>query len=388
MEYSKQFDENDSRKNGAMNRKTKLLDIAHALGISTGTVHRALHNHPGVSPMTKSRVQQMAKTLGYRPNLAARYLSSKRNLRVSVNTLQGTTSFWDEVRAGITEEARALLMENVSIEFRTNPRLGEGEEEAFESALKAGVDGIITFQSRPQSLNSWMRRASRSSIPVVCVATDAPNTGRLAVVSIDTLASGSLAADLMGNFLDSRGKVAVTMSSMAITEHAEKHKAFASTLRRLHPQMQLPEVIEDHDIESEAYRKSRELFERHPDLAGIYVTTEASIPVLNAARDAQKLDQITFITTDLFPALVPEIRSGSVAATIYQRPRTQGRMAFRVLHEFLVEGECPSFQVTLAPHLVMRGNLDFFLQRQSLESGPERAIRRQSSTPELVEYFG
>ena len=344
-----------------MKRKTKLVDIAGALGVSTGTVHRALHNHPGVSPMTKSRVLQMAKTLGYRPNLAARYLSSKRNLRVSVNTLQGTTSFWDEVRAGISEEARGLVMENVEIEYRTYPRLGEGEEEAFEAALKAGVDGVITFPSRPQSLHSWMRRASRSNIPVVCVATDAPNTGRLAVVSIDTLASGSLAADLMGSFLGGKGKVAVTLSSLAITEHAEKHKAFASTLLGLYPQMQLQETIEDHDVESEAYQKSTELFRKHPDLGGIYVTTEASIPVLNAARDAKMLDQITFITTDLFPALVPEIRSRAVAATIYQRPRTQGRMAFRVLHEFLVEGECPSFQVTLAPHLGDARQPRFFL---------------------------
>ena len=60
-----------------MIKKAKLLDIAEALGISTGTVHRALHNHAGVSSVTKARVQQMAKTLGYRPNLAARYLSSK-----------------------------------------------------------------------------------------------------------------------------------------------------------------------------------------------------------------------------------------------------------------------------------------------------------------------
>jgi len=219
------------------------------------------------------------------------------------------------------------------------------------------------------------------------VATDAPNTGRLAVVSIDTLASGALAADLMGSFLDGKGNVAVTLSSLAITEHAEKHKAFASTLLSLHPRVQLRETIEDHDVESEAYQKSRDLFERHPDLTGMYVTTEASMPVLNAARDSQMLDKITFITTDLFPALVPEIRSRAVAATIYQRPRTQGRMAFRVLHEFLVEGECPSFQVTLAPHLVMRGNLDFFLQRQSLESS-QRAARLQGASPDLVEYFG
>jgi LacI family transcriptional regulator len=114
----------------------------------------------------------------------------------------------------------------------------------------------------------------------------------------------------------------VTLSSLAITEHAEKYRAFASTLQALYPQMQLQEPVEDHDVESEAYQKSRELLQKHPDLAGIYVTTEASIPVLKAARDAGMLDKITFITTDLFPALVPEIRSRAVAATIYQRPRT------------------------------------------------------------------
>jgi LacI family transcriptional regulator len=369
-----------------MTRKTKLLDIAQALGVSTGTVHRALHNHSGVSPMTKTRVQQMAKNLGYRPNLAARYLSSKRTLRVSVNTLQGTTSFWDEVRAGIAEEARALGMENIEIDYRTYPRLGEGEEEAFEAALQCGVDGIITFPSRPQSLQSWMRRASRNSIPVVCVGTDAPNTGRLAVVSIDTLASGSLAADLMGSLLRGRGKVAVTLSSLAINEHSEKHKAFAGTLRTFHPDIQLLDPIEDHGLDAEAYQKSRELLEKHSELDGIYVTTEASIPVLNAARDAKRLDRITIITTDLFPALVPELRSKAVAATIYQRPRTQGRMAFRVLHEFLAEGECPSYQVTLAPHLVMRGNMDFFLQRQSSESAPQPSSHPASS-PELAEYL-
>src|SRR5205807_8753302 len=91
-------------------------------------------------------------------------------------------------------------------------------------------------------------------------------------------------------------------------------------------------------------------------------------PVLNTARDANVLDRLTVITTDLFPDLVPQIRSGAVAATIYQRPRTQGEMAFRMLHDFLAEGISRSHQVALAPHLVMRGNLDFFLERQSREA--------------------
>jgi LacI family transcriptional regulator len=357
-----------------------LGDIAKSLGTSIGTVHRALHDHPGVSPATKARVLQMARNLGYRPNLAARYLSSKKTLRISVNTLQGTTSFWDEVRTGIREEAASILLENVEVEFRTCPSLGEGEEEALEAAIAAKVDGIITFPSRPETLRPWIRRASRSHIPVVCVATDAPNSGRLGIVAIDTLASGAIAADLMGRFLGGRaGSVGITVFDMGITEHAEKYGAFESTLKSFYPQLELLNPIEDHDVEREAYRKCRQLFEEQPDLAGMYVTTEASIPVLNAACDAKVLDQLTIITTDLFADLVPYIRSGAVAATIYQRPRAQGQMALRLLHEFLAEGGRRSNKVSLAPHLVMRGNLDFFLSRQSQESASKNGQNGQES---------
>ena len=105
-------------------------------------------------------------------------------------------------------------------------------------------------------------------IPVVCVATDAPHSGRLGIVAIDTLASGSIAADLMGRFLGPRqGSVAITLFDMAITEHAEKYAAFENTLRSFYPKPpHLLRPIEDHDVEEEAYSKCRKLFEKSPDL--------------------------------------------------------------------------------------------------------------------------
>ena len=357
-----------------MRRKATLFDIAAALGISTGTVHRALHNNPGVSAETRARVLQVSEHLGYRPNLAARFLSQRRQFRISVNTLTGTTSFWDEVRGGIDDAAHTLGIDNVDLDFRTNPLLGDGDEESFFAAIKAESDGIIIFPSRPKSLRAWMRRASRTKVPVVCVSTDAPDSGRLAVVSIDTLASGALAADLAGRFCAGKGKVAATLSALSINEHAEKIRAFQSTLVSIHPQMRFIETIEDHDIESEAYDKCRKLFASHPDLSAIYITTEASMPVLAAARDASLLGRISIITTDLFPKLVDELRAGNVAATIYQRPRTQGRFAFQVLYDYLIEGRCGNPQITLTPQLVMRGNLEYFLARHAVGVRAKAAV--------------
>jgi hypothetical protein len=62
-----------------------------------------------------------------------------------------------------------------------------------------------------------------------------------------------------------------------------------------------------------------------------------------------------------------------------------------MLHEFLVEGASRSHQVALAPHLVMRGNLDFFLHRQSQESSKvkdkDKVAQPEVATSGLAEDF-
>jgi len=43
----------DGRKASAPGHAVGIKDIARALGVSTGTVDRALHAKPGVNPMTR-----------------------------------------------------------------------------------------------------------------------------------------------------------------------------------------------------------------------------------------------------------------------------------------------------------------------------------------------
>ena len=66
-------------------RPAGIKDIARALGISIGTVDRAIHGRGGISPITNERVLKMAQTLGYKPNLAARFLKAPRQVRVAIN---------------------------------------------------------------------------------------------------------------------------------------------------------------------------------------------------------------------------------------------------------------------------------------------------------------
>jgi LacI family transcriptional regulator len=57
------------------------------------------------------------------------------------------------------------------------------------------------------------------------------------------------------------------------------------------------------------------------------------------------------------------IRAGRVAATVYQRPVNQGRLALQALYQFLLNGTRPADRLRVVPHIVMRSNLDLFLER-------------------------
>jgi LacI family transcriptional regulator len=355
----------DSRPGTPHGEAVGIKDIARALGVSTGTVDRALHAKPGINPMTRARVLRMAESLGYRPNLAARYLKSRKHLRISVHLPQEIALFWDSLRTGI-RDAAAPFAPALQVDFRSYPRLGEGDKPLFEQALREGTNGLIIAPGNPATLRACIQTAARRNIPVICVVTDAPDTQRLTTVSADPFTVGAVAGELLSRYLPSGGRVAFFTGWLGTQDHAEKLRGFEASLKAARGRpVRIGPVVEAHDDPREGYRRALKLLTANHDLKGIYVSTVNSLPVLQAAEQEDRLRNLTIVTTDLFPELVEWIRSGRVAATLYQRPLTQGRLALQALYQYLLNGTCPAPRIAVAPHVVMRSNLNLFLERLS-----------------------
>jgi LacI family transcriptional regulator len=350
----------------------KLSDIAKALGVSIGTVDRALHNRSRIDPVTKQRVLQAAKAMGYRANLAASVLASRRRLRISVNLPVETRYFYDEVRDGINAEYEALAKFAVEIEFRPFPRLGVEELEAFDSALNSGVDGIIAAFSDPIQTRTRIQKALRRKIPVVAVVTGSPLPEKVGTVSIDPSMSGALAAGLIGGFLKRNGKIAMETGDIHTWEHREKTISFKKTIGELFPDLSVLPVIETHERYQDAFTKTLAILDAHKDLVAYYVSTVNSLPVIDALKARGLLGKITLVTTDIFPKLIPHLRSGAVAASLYQRPKVQGELALRSMYGLLREDTEPLNRIMLQPHIVMRANLQHFLRQVSQSTGGDR----------------
>jgi LacI family transcriptional regulator len=342
-------------------RPAGIKDIAQALGVSIGTVDRALHSRPGINPLTRARVLKMALTLGYQPNVAARHLKLNRKLNIWVHLPREIASFFDVLREGIAEAA-APFHSSIAIRYRTYPRLGENDLELFAEALQEKSNGIILAPGHPVKLKPWIRKAARAHIPVVCVATDAPGTERLCTISTDAAASGALVAELMTKFVHRPAPVLLVTGDLSTVDHAEKVRAFKEYLHAIESPLRVAATLENHDDPEQAYRQTREALSKHPKLSGVYVSTANSVPVVKALEDSERLKGTTVIITDLFPGMVPLLREGKIAATVYQRPKAQGRIAFHALYQFLVEGKCPPLRHRLPPHLIFRSNLDLFLE--------------------------
>ena len=350
-----------------------IKDIAKALGISIGTVDRALHERSGVSLKTKARVLQMAEQLGYKPNLAAQALKLNRRLEIAVVLPKQISHFFDPLRAGIRSAADATVGMHVNVTFHEYPRMGQGDLELLEDRLKDQCDGIIFTPGNPRRLDPIIRRLTSQGAAMLCVASDAPASTRIGLVSAHAYTSGAIAAELLAFRLPRKTHVATITGELTTLDHAEKLRGFAATLAMIAPQLSLLPAVESHERPKEAYRQTIALLHGETKPQGLYISTANSIPVLKALEEEGLLGKIQVVATDLFQELVPLIETGKVLATLYQRPFTQGKVAFESLLTYLLEDKKTSPMIRLAPHIIFRSNLPLFVDRLDSLAEPEES---------------
>ena len=64
--------------------KVTITDVAKAAGVSNSAVSYALNGKPGVSEKTRKRVLEVADSMGWKPNSAAKALSVARTHSIGV----------------------------------------------------------------------------------------------------------------------------------------------------------------------------------------------------------------------------------------------------------------------------------------------------------------
>lgn len=341
--------------------------IAEMANVSIGTVDRALHGRGGIKDDTRQRILQIARQIGYTPNLAARALSvAKSRARIGVCMPREIHFFYDQLWRGVLDEGRRVAQLGIEFVHRPVKVLGEGDTEAFKELVQSGVDGVILTAGNPRDLKPLIDDAEQKGIRVVCVSTDAPESRRSTIVCVEPRLNGSIAGELMGKFVPPGSKVAVVAGMLTAEDHRKKTDGFAEAFPKNCSGGKIVSVIEGHEDEDESFQKTFDLLRRVPGLAGIYVNTVNCLPVCHALGARGLAGKVKLIATDLFAEMSAYFEKGTIAASIYQQPHRQGQIAVRLLADNLTTKVNLPPAIHLSPGVVMSSNLHLFREmRQS-----------------------
>ncbi len=352
--------------------------IAELANVSIGTVDRALHGRGGIRESTRHRILQVARQIGYTPNLAARALSVARaSASIGVCVPREIHFFYDQLWSGVLDESRRVAQLGINIITRPVQVLGERDTEAFMELADSGVNGIVLTAGNPEGLKPLIDAAEEKGIRVVCVSTDAPKSRRSSIVCVEPRLNGCLAGELMGKFVPPGAQVAVVAGMLNTEDHRKKTDGFSEAFPQHCAGGKIFTVIEGHEDEDESFQKTFELLRRAPAIAGLYVNTVNCLPVCRALGAHGLAGKVKLITTDLFAEMAPYFHKGTITASIYQQPHRQGQMAVRLMADHLTNKSPLPPTVHLSPGVVMSSNLNLFREMRLADVRFDDSVLRE-----------
>jgi LacI family transcriptional regulator len=255
--------------------------LAERLGLSKGSVSKALRDSHEISFATKKKVMEAAKELNYTPNHFASGLKSKKSKTIAVIVPEIADSFFSAAINGI-EAITQKKGFHINI-YITNDLISK-EKEIAHMLSDGRVDGVLISICRETSDSNHIKELIDHGIPLVFFDR-VPNDLEAASVITDDFEGGYMAT----KHLIERGckKIYFLSVSENLLILQKRIGGFIQALQEnmvVNPLENVCQVPTDQKIGLEAIKKLLSDEDKRPD--GIIISVELlTIPMYNACRE-------------------------------------------------------------------------------------------------------
>ena len=148
--------------------------------------------------------------------------------------------------------AKQFCLQNPSVEIKAELHVSytvdPNEFAQRVEAAAATSDGIILVAREHPAINDAVRAITGRGIPVICLTTDLPSSGRTAYVGSDQYASGATAGWLCGRMLP-RGETGQVLFvySVPFRCHQDREQGFRHVLRSEFPTLVIDEKVSSNE---------------------------------------------------------------------------------------------------------------------------------------------
>ena len=204
--------------------KVTMQKIADAVGVSRGTVDRALHHRGRISPEVEARIFDAARTMGYalpetdQEDPAA---GGSKEIRIGVVTYLCNAGFMREINRGIAQASEELAERGVRVILKESRAVDEKEQLKFLEELdQMNLDGLAVMPIDTGAIRKKLYELSEEPLPLVMFNSKLSGIPRLCYVGMDNFQSGRAAAGLMNMLTGGKGRILVIASSEGTLELA------------------------------------------------------------------------------------------------------------------------------------------------------------------------
>jgi len=198
------------------------VDVARVAGVSQSVVSRAFSLDSSVADATREKIFAVANQLGYRRNLLARSLITRRSNLFALVTGALTSTLHLQIIESLTRIAqqrsyRVLL-------FATPP--GQNLDESLDTVLHYRPDGILAMAGTPSE--KMVRDCQRSGVPIVLLGRNSEQTAASSV-SCDNVAEATALAELL---LEARHRKFAFVASQnpALSFSLDRERGFSAAI--------------------------------------------------------------------------------------------------------------------------------------------------------------
>src|SRR5437868_2110313 len=205
-----------------------IRDVAKASGFSSTTVSIVLNNAPlarYIPPVTEKKIETAAKKLGYRPNLFARSLRSKRSHTVGVMVFDMTDPFCTLILRGIEN----TLYQSSYLPILTDVH-NEGSrfERYLEMLLDRRIEGLIVLANWLFLDINLLGDLEKSSIPTAMIGCELKND-TISSVIVDNEVGGYMSLEHLHSL--GHRKIAFIRGPKPLTDSAPRWRGIRNSAK-------------------------------------------------------------------------------------------------------------------------------------------------------------
>jgi ribose transport system substrate-binding protein len=283
--------------------------------------------------------------------------NSSKKRRIAVVPKATSHIFWLTVRSGAEAAGQEL---GVDVIWNGPPAETEYDRQMqiVDSMIAQHVDGLAVAAAERNALNRSLDRAAQLGIPVTVFDSGVDSTNYMTFLATDNYEAGKMGARELARLVGAKGTVAMVMHAPGSASTMDRERGFDDVMKAEFPQINVVARQFGMSDRSKAMDAAENILTAHPDLTGIFASSEPSSIGASLALKSRGLSgKVKFVSFDSSDSLIEDLKGGTIDAMVVQDPFKMGFEAVKTLVDKL-NGSTPPKRIDLPARVVHKADLD------------------------------